>query len=273
MRNVNRSRENKAAVALRAFYSIVENNAAYCNTARLHLANHHGIDVSQSTVRRWIKRMRFSRKRLSSKVLGTVDNEKVRDFLERHAQAVMPDTLVVSLDECYFSERVMPLYGYSEAGKRCALRIKSSGTWKMRSLILAIASDGTTHHQLKMGSVKREDFGEFVLNMQFPPGTVVLMDNCSTHKWLNDVFDARDYIPMFLPPYSPKLQPVELAFSKIKNSFRNKWPWPGTVENAVEESVAALSTANILGFFRHVDTEMTGIFPLVDDTCSILRER
>ena len=46
---------------------------------------------------------------------------------------------------------------------------------------------------------------------------------------------------------------------------------PGTVENAVEESVAALSTANILGFFRHVDTEMTG-FPMVDDTCSILRE-
>ena len=39
----------------------------------------------------------------------------------------------------------------------------------MGSLILAIASDGTTHHQLKMGSVKREDFGEFVLNREQGP--------------------------------------------------------------------------------------------------------
>ena len=34
-----------------AFYSIVENNAAYCNTARLHLANHHGIDLTEEVAR------------------------------------------------------------------------------------------------------------------------------------------------------------------------------------------------------------------------------
>ena len=45
-----------------------------------------------------------------------------------------------------------------------------------------------------------------------------------------------------------------------------------TIENVVEESVAALSAENILGFFRHVDTEMMGL-PMVDATCSILRGR
>ena len=64
---------------------------------------------------------------------------------------------------------------------------------------------------------------------------------------------------MFLPPYSPKLQPVELAFSKVKNGFRNKWPWPSTVEKAVEESVAALSATDVLGFFKHVCAEMADV--------------
>ena len=143
--------------------------------------------------------MRYTRKRLSSKVVGVVDDERVQAFLQSHAQVVHADTLVVSLDECYFSERVMPLYGYSQTGKRCALRIKAGGTWTMRSLTLAMASDGMTYHTLKQGSMKREDFGEFVLGMPFPPGTVVLMDNCSTHKGLQDVFDARGYIPFPTP--------------------------------------------------------------------------
>jgi transposase len=82
------------------------------------------------------------------------------------------------------------------------------------------------------------------------------MDNCSTHKGLQEVFDAKEYIPLFLSPYSPKFQPVELAFSKIKNSYRNNWPWNDSVETAVEESVQAVTSSDILGFFRHVGRQM-----------------
>ncbi len=55
------------------------------------------------------------------------------------------------------------------------------------------------------------------------------------------MFDAKEeYIPLFLSPYSPQV--VELAFSKIKNSYRNKWPWNDSVETAVEESVQAVTS-------------------------------
>ena len=54
------------------------------------------------------------------------------------------------------------------------------------------------------GSVTRELFGEFLLCMPYPPGTVVLMDNCSIYYKLEEVFDAKGYIPLFLSPYSPE---------------------------------------------------------------------
>ena len=38
-----------------------------------------------------------------------------------------------------------------------------------------------------------------------------------------------------------------------------KWPWPSTVEKAVEESVAALSATDVLGFFKHVCAEMADV--------------
>jgi hypothetical protein len=159
--------------------------------------------------------------------------------------------LVVSVDESNFSEKVAPMYGYSPKGTRCAPRL-SKGTWKNRSLLLAIGSDGSKFHVLKDGSFKRKDFGEFVMSMPFPPGALILMDNCQIHKKLDDVFDAKGYVPFFLPAYSPMFQPVELAFSKIKGLFRNKWPWEDeTVNDSIHACVEQESHSDILGHFRH----------------------
>jgi hypothetical protein len=62
------------------------------------------------------------------------------------------------------SIRVSP----STTGERCVLRSRASGGWKGRSLIAAIASDGTKHHLLKEGSINKEAFGEFVLEALSP---------------------------------------------------------------------------------------------------------
>ncbi len=71
-------------VALKDLYATPENKAAVCKTAQRHLEAAIGERVSLNTVRRWMKRMRYTRKRLSSKVLGKVSYEQVRDFLQRH---------------------------------------------------------------------------------------------------------------------------------------------------------------------------------------------
>lgn len=90
------------------------------------------------------------------------------------------------------------------------------------------------------------------MSMPYPPGTIMLMDNCQIYKNLDDVFEAKGYQMMFLPPYSPMFQPVELAFSKIKGLFRNMWPWEDDgVEKSIHACVEQESETDILGHFRH----------------------
>jgi hypothetical protein len=97
-------------------------------------------------------------------------------------------------------------------------------------------------------------FGEFLLDMPYPPGTIILMDNCSIHYKLGEVFDAKGYVPLFLSPYSPDFQPVELAFSKIKGAFRRLWPWEQGVTQSVETCTSCLTVNDVYGFFKHASS-------------------
>ena len=195
-----------------------------------------GLSASLSTFRRRLKEARYSRKRLSTKVLGKVTDAAIFEYEKRRALATAGGALVVSVDECNFSEKIQPLYGYSPVGQKCRLRNKKGG-WTSYLLVLCIASNGTNHHMIIKGSVKRTDFVKIIHDMPFPRGTMILLDNCSIHKGIDDVFAAKGFTPLFLSPYSPQFQPVELAFSKVKGNFRQLWPWTDGVIDAVDKSV------------------------------------
>ena len=246
-------RTDQVLSAATSFFLDEKNSVASNDALRRRLQDVAGESLSLTTTRRIIRDIRFSRKRLSNKVLGIVSDDQVAEYKKRHDASVMGDTLVVSLDECNSSEKAQPLYGYSHIGSPCKLRHRK-GSWVTRSLVLGIATDGTSHHMLVEGSVTRELFGEFLLDMPYPPGTVVLMDNCSIHYKLEEVFDAKGYIPLFLSPYSPDFQPVELAFSKIKGMFRRLWPWEHGVEQSVETCTSSLTETDIYGFFKHANS-------------------
>lgn len=215
-----------------------------------HIYQSTSVSPSTTTCHRILKDLRFSRKRLSAKVLGRVSNEKVLDYVQRYEAVVKQDTIVVSVDECGFSEKVQPLYGYSRIGERCTLQ-SAKGNWTSRTLVLGISSDGEAFYRLKQGSMNRESFADFILDMPYPPGTVILMDNCRIHTKLEEVFEAKEYQPLFLSPYSPQFQPVELAFSKIKGLFRREWPWINGVESCLENILKNLSNDEIGGYFKH----------------------
>ena len=160
-------------------------------------------------------------------------------------------TIVVSTDEMYVSEKVVPTHIYSKIGlKRGLTKIKSGG-WKQRSLIQSIASDGSQYHEFVQGTVKRDRFREYIEHLPYPEGTVILMDNCIIHKQLNDTFNAKQYIPLFLSPYSPEFQPVEFAFSKIKGNFRHQYPWKDGIDTSIESAVQSVTSDNIKAFFKH----------------------
>ena len=211
-----------------------------------------GVVISKSSISRAIKMAKMSRKRLSSHVLGQQDvakviafNDAIKPILEN------PSTIILSTDEMYVSEKVVPTHIYSKVGvKRGLTKIKSGG-WKQRSLIQSIGSDGSRYHELVHGTVKRARFQEYIERLPYPEGTVILMDNCTIHKQLQSAFDSKRFVPLYLSPYSPEFQAVEFAFSKIKGNFRQQYPWKDGIETAVEVAVGAVTADNIKQFFKH----------------------
>ena len=77
------------------------------------------------------------------------------------------------------------------------------------------------------GAMNRAAFETYIetqLAPQLNPGTVVILDNLSTHKSQRaaELLRLRGSWFLFLPPYSPDLNPIEQAFSKLKAHLRRK---------------------------------------------------
>ena len=86
--------------------------------------------------------------------------------------------------------------------------------------------------QLEVYTTNGDSFYEFILKHLIPqlqpfnginPNSVVIMDNCTIHHVprITEVIEEAGSLLHFLPPYSPDLNPIELAFSKVKNSIRD----------------------------------------------------
>ena len=245
---------DKVIIAIKSILSIETNQVKTYKEIRLMLIEEYKYKLSISSVQRYVtKHANFSRKRLSRKLHGKRSDEQLTTFLEKYDNIVSDGTVVVSVDECGFSEKNIPTYGYSPVGEKLSLPITTKGSWTNHTLALAITSNGKYYHKEKVGSMKRVDFSSFINDLPFPKGSVILMDNCQIHKKVEEMFIRKGYHPLFLPPYSPDLQPVEIAFSKIKNSFKSMWPWHAGLKDAIETSVKTTTSNDILNYFRHID--------------------
>jgi transposase len=95
---------------------------------------------------------------------------------------------------------------------------------------------------------------EQVLCPRLRPGQVVIMDNLSAHKveGVRQQIEAAGARLLYLPPYSPDLNPIEPAWSKLKQLLRAaKARSSEALETAVAEALAAISPANAVAWFSH----------------------
>lgn len=100
------------------------------------------------------------------------------------------------------------------------------GHWMTSSLIAALGVHGMRCATVVDGAVNRDVFEAFVEQVLVPelrPGDVVILDNLSSHKseQARRLIESRGAELMFLPPYSPDLNPIEMVFSKIKQLLRS----------------------------------------------------
>ena len=107
------------------------------------------------------------------------------------------------------------------------------------------------------GPVNAEVFTAYVeqvLCPQLRAGDTLILDNLATHKIHNvsQLLSARGVGVRYLPPYSPNLNPIELAFAKLKSHLRQAAA--RTLDDlyaALASSLDSFSDQHCRGFFRH----------------------
>ena len=147
-------------------------------------------------------------------------------------------------------------YGRALKAERC-LGYAPHGHWQTNTFIAALRVDGLEAPWLLDGPMNGEAFLIYVQNILLPtlrPGDVVICDNLSSHKGaaVRNALEAADVTLRFLPPYSPDLNPIELAFAKLKALMRKTAARTfETLLEAVAEAIKHYPEQHCRGFFKH----------------------
>ena len=128
------------------------------------------------------------------------------------------------LDETGLKTDLTRLRGWAFGGQRLVEAVPG-GKWETSTLMKAVALDGTRAAMLLDGPMNATCFTGFcdwLLAPVLNPGDLVVMDNLSSHRSVAAVkaIESVGARVVYLPPYSPDLNPIEMIFAKVKQLFR-----------------------------------------------------
>lgn len=142
----------------------------------------------------------------------------------RSLQSKFDARQLVFIDETWVKTNMAPLRGWSPRGTRLPGRAPH-GHWKTSTFLAALRIDQITAPCVFDGPINGESFRTYVEQVLLPvlkPGDIVVMDNLGSHKAaaVRTLIRSAGARLLFLPPYSPDLNPIEQVFAKLKHFMR-----------------------------------------------------
>ena len=139
-------------------------------------------------------------------------------------QRYMDGGRFVFLDETSASTNMIRLRGWGPRGERL-LAATPHGHWRTTTFVAGLKASGIVAPFVLDGPMTGDVFRAYVEQMLAPalqPGDVVVMDNLAAHKvtGVAEAIRAAGASLMYLPPYSPDLNPIEQLFAKLKALLR-----------------------------------------------------
>ena len=141
------------------------------------------------------------------------------------------------IDETWASTAMARTHGRAPRGQRLRMGVPF-GHWKTTTFVAGLTTRGLVAPWVLDGATNQDAFETYVAQVLVPelrPGDTVVMDNLSSHKGpkVRALIEAAGARLLYLPPYSPDLNPIEMAFAKLKALLRR----------AAERTVTGLWTA------------------------------
>lgn len=189
-------------------------------------------------------------------------SEQDRPDVARHRtrwkqrQATIDPSRLIFIDETWTKTNMAPLRGWCARG----LRLKDNvphGRWQTLTFLAALRHDRLTAPCLFDGPINGESFRLYVEQVLVPtlkPGDIVVMDNLGSHKSraVRDAIRSAGARRLFLPAYSPDLNPIEQVFSKLKTLLRKaRARTCEAVGNAIGQILSRFASDECANYFRN----------------------
>ena len=167
---------------------------------------------------------------------------------------VLDPTKLVFVDECGTHTSLAPVYGYSPRGERLKLSVPRN-RGENTTLLASITVEGSRTKEVF------EAYLEQVLLPELEEGQVLIMDKLPAHKRakVRELIEGRGLKLLYLPSYSPDYNPIEEAFSKVKQILRRASARTReALLEALGEALSAVSFWDAQGFFEHAGYRSMG---------------
>jgi putative transposase len=163
---------------------------------------------------------------------------------------------LVFIDETWTKTNMAPLRGWAPTGSRLIAKVPH-GHWQTLTFLAALRHDRIDAPWLLEGPIDGESFTIYVEKLLVPtlrPGDIVIMDNLGSHKGkaVRRLIRAVGARLIFLPKYSPDLNPIEQVFAKLKHLLRKAAARTAeTVCAAIGELLGAFTKDECANYFKN----------------------
>ena len=179
----------------------------------------------------------------------------------KYQNKVEPERLVF-IDETWTKTNMAALRGWAPLGIRLPAKVPH-GHWTTTTFLAALRHDRIDAPWLLDGPIDGESFQTYVEKVLAPtlgPGDIVIMDNLGSHKGkaVRRHIRAAGAKLIFLPKYSPDLNPIEQVFAKLKHLLRKAAARTAdALCAAVAQLLGAFTSDECANYFRNAGYALT----------------
>jgi transposase len=217
--------------------------------------NQRGIEISYYAVWHFLDHAGLSfKKSLRASEQDRADVARRRTLWKKHQDRIAAGRLIF-IDETWAKTNMTRMHGRCARGQRLIGKVPH-GARRTLTFVAGLRCDGVVAPCVFDGPIDAESFFAWVEQFLVPglrPGDIVVMDNLSSHKnpAVRQAIRSAGAKLFFLPPYSPDLNPIEQAFSKLKTLLRKENARTiEPVETCIARLLGQIAPAECLNYFR-----------------------
>ena len=217
----------------------------------------YNIRVSIGTMFNTLKKLKITRKKktFSDPKKNTKQNEELKKEYDAKLADIPPDKRFY-LDETGTYLNLSPLYGRSKCGLP-VYDVKPTHSLEKLNTIAILTEDGIKAPYTYSTSLTASLFIYYLDTYVVPILTdnqTIIMDNLPVHhaKIVKDYLNEKQINVLYLPAYSPELNPIEEAFSKIKNYIKKQKAWTiDKLKRVLKDAFNIITKNDACNYFNH----------------------